>query len=367
MSNRAASRRWSLQPNPIVVKELRSRMRGGRAFILLTGFLLGLGLVGYGLFLRATSGQNNGAPIFSAQVGQTLFAGLAFMLLFLVILIAPAVTVGAISSERERLTYEMLIATNLPSHRLLWGKLISALSYIALLLLAAIPLGSIVFLFGGITLRHVIQAAVIIGLSAITSAMLGIWASAMTGKTGRAAVVSYVIIGLVLGGFLSGAEIWTKRTTEPVPTGLLAPNPISALASSLGTLSGPSSGGGITTMRAFEAVPMAAGGGPGWWPGSNPFSNTGLNFPGWQTFSIGIYPATDQFGPDGMPIIAEPRSVWRITIIILIMACLAFFWMALHAVKPRRRWWPTWGDAAMLSVTSLSLLGLGFWIGWWFR
>lgn len=364
MSNRAVSRRWSLQPNPIVVKELRSRMRGGRAFILLTGFLLGLGLVGYGLFLRATSGQETGMPIFSAQIGQTLFAGLAFMLLFLVILIAPAVTVGAISSERERLTYEMLIATNLPSHRLLWGKLISALSYIALLLLAAIPLGSIVFLFGGITLRHVLQAAAIIVLSAITSAMLGIWASAMTGKTGRAAVVSYVIIGLVLGGFLFGAEIWTNRTSDPVPTGLLAPNPISALASSIGTLSGPSNGGMITTMRAFEAVPMAAGGG-GWWPGMNPFSG-GLNFPGWQTFSIGIYPVADQFGPDGLPIIAEPRSVWRTTLIILIMACLVFFWMALHAVKPRRRWWPTWGDLAMLSVTSLSLLGLGAWIGWWF-
>ena len=161
-SGTALRRRWRPRINPIIVKELRSRMRGGRAFVLLTGFLAGLGTIGYGLFLRATSGERFGVPLFSAQIGQTLFAGLAFTLLFLVCIIAPAVTVGTISSERERLTYEMLVATSLPPHRLLWGKLIAAMSYVALLLLAAVPRGSIVYLFGGITLRNVVQAAAII-------------------------------------------------------------------------------------------------------------------------------------------------------------------------------------------------------------
>ncbi len=370
MSDRSLRRRrWRLPlgANPIVVKELRSRMRGGRAFVLLTGFLLGLGLVGYGLFLRATSAERFGQPLFSAQIGQTLFAGLAFTLLFLVCVVAPAVTVGAISSERERLTYEMLVSTSLPPWRLLWGKLVSALSYVALLLIAAVPLGSIIYLFGGITARNVVQAAAIIVLTAITCALIGIWASALTGRTGRAAVLAYLVIGLVLGGLLFSAEIWTTRSDQPVPRALLTPNPISALASSVAVLSGPSSAGfnGPITLEAVAfPVPDGKGGGVFMNPGQY---NTGLAFPGWGMFSIGIYPPIDPnaFGPNGMPIQAEPRSIWRTTLVIELMVCLGLFWMSLHAVRPRRRWRITWGDLGMLSLTAFSLLGLGIWRGWW--
>ncbi len=366
MSDQSTSRRrWRLPlgANPIVVKELRSRMRGGRAFVLLTGFLVGLGLVGYGLFLRATSGERFGQPLFSAQIGQTLFAGLAFTLLFLVCLVAPAVTVSAISSERERLTYEMLVSTALPPWRLLWGKLIASLSYVALLLIAAVPLGSIVYLFGGITARNVVQAAAIIVLTAITCAMIGIWASAITGRTGRAAVLAYLLIGVVLGGLLFSAEIWTARSDQPVPQALLTPNPISALASSVAVLSGPSSGfnGAINTM-AFLGDFKSSG-----MPIDPSQYNTGLAFPGWQTFSIGIYPPTDPnaFGPNGLPIQAEPRSTWRTTLVIELMVCLGLFWMSLHAVRPRRRWRITWGDLGMLSLSAFTLVGLGIWRGWW--
>ena len=354
-------RRWRLRSNPIIVKELRSRMRGGRAFILLTGFLAGLGVIGYGLFLRATSGERFGIPLFSAQIGQTLFAGLAFTVLFLVCLIAPAVTVGAISSERERLTYEMLMATSLPPRRLLWGKLISALSYVALLLLAAVPLGSIVFLFGGITLRNVLQATAIIIMTAIMTGLIGIWASAMTGRTGRAAVLAYLIIGLLLGGLLFSAEVWRTRSDQQVPLALLAPNPVSALASSVAVLSGPSNNNPMMFEGAMmrDSMPM---------PGYGQFS-TGLSFPGWQTFQIGVYPPVDPnaFGPNGMPIQPDPRPIWRTTLVIEVMVCLALFWMSLHAVRPRRRWRVGWGDLAMLSFSAVTLFGLGFWRGWWLR
>lgn len=356
-------RRWTLQPNPIIVKELRSRMRGGRAFLLLTGFLLGLGLVGYGLFLRSTSGERYGMPLFSAQIGQTLFVGLAFALLFLVCLIAPAVTIGAISTERERLTYEMLMTTALPPHRLLWGKLISALTYIGLLLIAAIPLGSIVYLFGGITLKIVVQVLVIIILTAITTGMIGLWASAMTGKTARAAVISYLLIGIVMGGLLFSSEVWTRRSDQVVPLKMLTPNPISALASAVASLSIPNT--------------IFNGAKPGWdmrggtgLPGGFPSSfTTGLNVPGWSALSVGVYPPADPnaFDANGMPIQPEPRSFWRTTLVIEIMTCLVLFWMTLHAVRPRRRWIPGWGDLAMLSISALTLTGLGWWLHWWLR
>ncbi|HEY1016252.1 MAG TPA: ABC transporter permease subunit [Herpetosiphonaceae bacterium] len=361
------ARRFSWQANPVVVKELRSRMRGGRAFVLLTGFLVGLGAVGFGLFQLATSRERFGMPLFSAQIGQTLFGGLAFALLGLVCIIAPAVTVNAISSERERLTYEMLVATPLPAWRLLWGKLVAALSYVALLLLAAVPLGSIVYLFGGITLKVVLQVAAVIVMTAVTAGMLGVWASALTGKTGRAAVVSYLILALTLGGLLFFAQIWQARNSKDVPWEALTPNPISALASAVATLVGPQVADSGMVMRGgvglaqpdvaiFQPMPMP-------FPGDGQIVDGGFYMPGWRTLSVGLYPVAN---PNGQPQVVEPRQVWRTNLQIQLMVCLGLFWMSLHLVRPRRRWRLGWGDLAMLSITATAMLGIGVWRQWWF-
>ena len=357
--------RW--QPNPILVKEVRSQLRGGRAFILLTGLLLGLGAIGYGLFLLATSGEQHGQIILSAQIGQTLFGGLVFTLLIGVCVIAPAITVGAISSEYERLTYEMLVATRLTPARILWGKLVAALSYVALLLLAAVPLGSIVFLFGGLTLLTVIKALVLIILTAITAAMLGLWASALIRHTARAAIAAYLLITLVVGGLLFSSYVWTLRTNSTVPLELVTPNPVSAMASILAPLST-----GSAINNGFPPPPMAFPGQPGGgmmrdaaWGFGGPFMGQisgGIDaIPGWRVLSIGVYPAIDP----NQAALAEPRGLWRTTIIIEILACLGLFWMSLHLVRPRQRWRLGWQDLGMLSFSALTLLGLGVWRGWW--
>src|SRR5687767_7783974 len=122
----------ALQPNPIIVKELRSRMRGGRLYLILTGYLLGLSLVCYGI-LKVFDGQaHNGMQIVSAHVGQGLFAALALAITLLIVFLTPALTAGAISAEREQLTYDLLIATPLRPGLILSGKLIAALWYVLL-------------------------------------------------------------------------------------------------------------------------------------------------------------------------------------------------------------------------------------------
>src|SRR5262245_14504868 len=102
-----------LSLNPIIVKELRGRMRGARPYAVLTFFLLIMVGAGYGINWLVTNQARFGTTILSAQVGQALFSGLALCELFLVIFLAPALTSGAISGEREQLTYDMLLATPL--------------------------------------------------------------------------------------------------------------------------------------------------------------------------------------------------------------------------------------------------------------
>ena len=135
-----AIRSW-FTPNPILVKELRSRMRGPRAFITLTiALVIMAGLMIAIVSLLTASANQPGSGLLSPQIGQILFAALLIFEMLLVCTVTPAVTAGAISTEREKQTIEMLQATPLSPARFLWGKLISALSYVFLMIFAAVPL-----------------------------------------------------------------------------------------------------------------------------------------------------------------------------------------------------------------------------------
>src|SRR4029453_7613192 len=86
----------------------------------------------------------------SFQVGKILFAGSATLEMILITLVTPALTATAISGERERGTFDLLRSTPVRSHTIVWGKLVAALSYAALLIVASVPFASAVFLFGGV-------------------------------------------------------------------------------------------------------------------------------------------------------------------------------------------------------------------------
>jgi len=80
-------------------KELRGRMRGPRAFIVLSIYLLFL--VGFTLLIyfvtKLAVSSNPTEP-----VGKPVFLGLVAFQLGLVCFLAPSFTAGAISGERER-------------------------------------------------------------------------------------------------------------------------------------------------------------------------------------------------------------------------------------------------------------------------
>ena len=144
--------------NPIIVKELRSRMRGGRLFATLTGALVLMVIISYGLYQATLAGSQYSSTPISPQVGQMLFIGLAFLELFIIAAVTPAITASEISSEKEKQTYEMLLTTPLDPTSILWGKLVASLSYIFILIFAAIPMASVIFIFGGVTSREMIQS-----------------------------------------------------------------------------------------------------------------------------------------------------------------------------------------------------------------
>ncbi|MEZ4659980.1 MAG: ABC transporter permease subunit [Caldilineaceae bacterium] len=219
-----------LSVNPIIIKELRSRMRGARAFVILTVMLLLLAGFTYGLY-RLSMVAAGYSTVLSPAVGRSLFTGLALAELLIICFITPALTAGAISGEREKLTYEMLLTTPLSPASILWGKLVSALSYVLLLIFAAIPVASLVFIFGGVAPHEMLNALLVLVAVAITLGVIGIFMSAWLGRTGRATIGSYlVVLLLIVAPIAAYIATGVINQAEP-PRELLIANPISALFS----------------------------------------------------------------------------------------------------------------------------------------
>lgn len=209
--------RWSaITGNPVAIKELRSRMRGRRAFVVLTSFLLVMsGLISL-VYLGFASSSGGYGPE-QQLAGKFVFAAVLSMQVILVIFIGPAFTAGAISGEKERQTYDLLRTTLLPASSFVLGKLISALSYVLLLIVASIPLLSIAFLLGGISPVELLVSQLLIMVSAVTFALYGMFCSTLMRTTLAASVLTFAgslffTVGLpiiiLLGGTLLSSTVF---------------------------------------------------------------------------------------------------------------------------------------------------------------
>jgi ABC-type transport system involved in multi-copper enzyme maturation permease subunit len=181
-----------LTRNPVVLKELRGRMRGARAFVLLSFHILvmsGFVTLLYTAYVASTSNVYSGLD--RRLLGKFVFGGVVGIELLLVCFITPAFTVGAISGERERQTYDLLRTTLLSARALVFGKLVAALSFILLLLVAALPLQSLAFLLGGVAPEEVAIATLMLMTTAFLFGAAGLFFSSLMRRTLGATVLTY--------------------------------------------------------------------------------------------------------------------------------------------------------------------------------
>ena len=190
-----------LLDNPVILKELRGRMRGRQAFILLTLYLALIAvLIGViYLFVAEQASSMGWDPSLRQTVGKVIFAAVVLLELLLVSFIGPGLTAGAITAERERQTFDLLRTTLLPASSLVLGKLGSAFTYLFLLILTALPIQSLAFLLGGVGIGEMVVASIMLVVTALFFCALGIFFSSYMKRTLTATVTSY---GAILGSFL---------------------------------------------------------------------------------------------------------------------------------------------------------------------
>jgi ABC-2 type transport system permease protein len=303
--------------NPIIVKELRSRMRGPRAFITLTLMLLFMGGIMYAI-LQIILAQSRYMNVHSPQIGQSLFVALSFLMLFMICAVTPAVTASAISSEKEKQTYEMLMATPLSGASILWGKLISALSYVFLLLFAGVPLASMVFIFGGVSPGGMVRVLLVLLVVAVALGVLGLFMSALFGRTGRATIASFLaVLAIMFGPLFLTLLVAALRNGEP-PRWILVPSPISALSAALASSLGSYSG---------RELFLVLGG----------IFNTGIN----PISQVGI-----------------PRPMYHYTLPLYAILSVVLYLLSTRLIQPAHRWQVRKREALVALVVILSLVGL---------
>jgi ABC-type transport system involved in multi-copper enzyme maturation permease subunit len=209
------------------VKELRGRMRGRRAFVILTLYLLFLAGFAWAWELIAERAYGNSGSLYggsaafaSALIGQEIFGALLIVETLLVVFLAPAFTAGAISLEREKQTLDMLSATPISSLAIVIGKLLSALTYVFILIVASIPLTAMVFVFGGVGPDEVLRGYIVLFASAIGLGSLGLFISALMQRTQAATVVTFFGVMALTMGSLFIVLFWsTMAGISPNQTG----------------------------------------------------------------------------------------------------------------------------------------------------
>lgn len=184
----------SLWINPVLDKEFRLRMRTPRSFIALLSYVLILGLLAIGFIYVSMGMQNQQSGMrFDPSVSRLLFYVLSIAQLVLIAFMTPALTAGVISGEREKQTLNILLTTQQSSSAIVLSKLASSLAFMVLIVLATLPVYSIVFLYGGISPSQLMLVFLFYLFAMLLLGAIGIMCSTLFKRTIISVIMTYGI------------------------------------------------------------------------------------------------------------------------------------------------------------------------------
>ncbi len=212
--------------NPILSFSATRRMRSFKTLLIAAVWLLvmmGVALLIMGQLFRS------GASIDSLRSGVTCYQILIIVQFILIILVAPAMTSGAIAGERERQTLELLLVTNTRSFRIVWGKAMESFAMLALLIVCGFPVMCMTMIAGAVTILQILAGELFLLAMAFAAVCVGVLSSALARSTVGSSILSYVIllsIGLLttLPLLADVGEALSGRVYDPAKYAAMAPD-----------------------------------------------------------------------------------------------------------------------------------------------
>ena len=198
--------------NPVLQRELLVNLRMPRAFVLLLIYQAVLAAVVYvawpkeDIRLDLTDSSNSvGNLVDLVFLGQYLLASM----------MAPSFASSAISGEKERKTYEMLLASPIVPQSIVMGKLVAALTHLAILIFASLPIVMLCLPLGGVSFYEVIAAYVALICAVMTFGMISVACGSFFSRNSSSLVVSYlVILPMAIAGVLFWQSLQNFGTTR---------------------------------------------------------------------------------------------------------------------------------------------------------
>jgi len=190
-----------LLENPVLQRELLVNLRTARAFLLLLAYQMLLAAIVYFAWpqverLDLSADQEAARRLFDLFfLGQFVLASL----------MAPSFASGTLTGEKERKTYEMLLASPLKPGAIVLGKLLASLAHLALLIFTSLPIVMLCLPLGGVSLYELLAAYAILMVAVATFGMISVACSSFFARTASSLVVSYL---LILPIALAGAFVW---------------------------------------------------------------------------------------------------------------------------------------------------------------
>ncbi len=191
--------------NPILTRELRRRMRGRVLIYSIISYITMMTIsTVFVLLLRSPSpfAETNAEMLNKMkETGQGIFFWITAIQMILVLIIAPTITAGMTTGEKERQTFDFLRVTTITRWMYVMGCFLSTAFYVGLALICAMPLLSLTFLYGGVALREVMSMFMTLLGASIVLSSFGLFVSSVCDKTRPAqGIVVFLIFALLFGG-----------------------------------------------------------------------------------------------------------------------------------------------------------------------
>ncbi len=190
--------------NPVLQRELLVNLRMPRAFVLLLLYQVLLAAVVYFAWPKDQLVDLTKNPESTSRLVDLFFLGQYI----LASLMAPSFCAGAISGEKERMTYEMLLASPIRPESIVMGKLVAALTHLAILIFTSLPIVMLCLPLGGVSFYEVLAAYLALIASVVTFGMISVACGSFFSRTSASLVVSYLtILPLALLGIIFWASL----------------------------------------------------------------------------------------------------------------------------------------------------------------
>lgn len=204
--------------NPVLVKEFRTRP------MLQTQWLLravGICLIVSVLLMFLVNLSMTAFVAQSSSMPALMATAVGAMMVVLVALLGPAISAGAICSDRETGVWDLLRVTPLASWRIVSGKFQASIIPLLLLTIATIPALLILLYFNLDLLGSLIRVCGVVGMTILFVVTAGVFCSSLFRRTSTATAWTYaLVVSMTLATLLIllAEDLFSRRVIEAVFT-----------------------------------------------------------------------------------------------------------------------------------------------------